>query len=275
MAAVYPATCPIMATKDASAATSGDPEDPTEIELDGASVEVSPVMMPSPNLQANTKQLYKIPLQPMSCAFGLVTVMDDPKPLKEVVIDQCRNQRSDVCVLFAVRRPGCGSCREHGEQLSQYVAAKPKKKFAMMGVLKERVDDEGILDFYQKHFRYPLYLDEKWKIYHAMGARKLNTMSLFWGFFSMKGRQTKKNITTTLDGDVGDHFMQGGFLIFDKTGELQYALEETFGQELNIEAIQAAVNAVRKSYKKLKHSTSSSASVKSDTTSSSTTRVTI
>lgn len=202
-------------------------------------------------LRANTKELYHVPLQPLDCSFGLVTSRGEAEPLHDVIVKQCQSQKADVAILFAVRRPGCASCREHGEQLSHLAALQPHKgsrhgAIALIGVIKERVHDEGILEFHEHYYKYPLYLDEKWKIFHAMGCRKLTVPEMIPTFLKSFGRYKKKRITNKAVGNVGDHFTQGGLLIFDKKGELRYACDEVFGAELNLDAIQSAIDSVRK-----------------------------
>jgi hypothetical protein len=59
------------------------------------------------------------------------------------------------------------------QQLSQLAAAEgggPKTTF--IGIVKER-EDNGILEFYDNYFRFPLFLDPKWNVYKALGARKI------------------------------------------------------------------------------------------------------
>lgn len=134
-------------------------------------------------------------------------------------------------------------CREHGQQLTALAAHVP-----LWGVVKETgVDDEGLLEFYNKYFPFPLFLDENRSIYQGMGNRKikfrtLNPIRLWRGFRSMGSRLKEKKIEGNL---VGEGMIQGGILVFDKDGKIQYAYEEAVGEELDMDDIRAAVKAVR------------------------------
>jgi hypothetical protein len=133
-------------------------------------------------------------------------------------------------------------CREHGQQLTALAAHVP-----LWGVVKETgVDDEGLLEFYNKYFPFPLFLDENLSIYQGMGNRKIglrtwNPIRLWRGFRSMGSRLKEKKIEGNL---VGEGMIQGGILIFDKEGKIQYAYEEAIGDELDMDDIRAALKAV-------------------------------
>ena len=102
------------------------------------------------------------------------------------------------------------------------------------------VDDQSLAEFHTHYFgRNPLYKDGAWKIYKAMGGRKITAYKLMAGLARSLRRHKKKNIKTRM-GD-GDGWMQGGVLIFDRQGELIYAYEENYGFELNMEQIEAIV----------------------------------
>lgn len=103
------------------------------------------------------------------------------------------------------------------------------------------VADEELSNFYQKYFRKPIYRDKAWKIYKMMGNRKLSFFSLIKGHLKNLRRYKRKKIENVPFG--GDLYTQGGVLIFDEFGDLQYAYDEVFGEELDIKAIQAAVDA--------------------------------
>jgi hypothetical protein len=77
-----------------------------------------------------------------------------------------------LTVLFAIRRPGCGACREHGRQLTQL--DRLERDVSFVGAIKETgVNDQALLDFYQQYFRFPIVLDKKWEIFKAMGGRQI------------------------------------------------------------------------------------------------------
>jgi hypothetical protein len=126
-------------------------------------------------------------------------------------------------------------------QLTQLAAQ--EKRLALWGILKETgVDDVGLLDFYEKYFRFPLYKDPKWLVYKAMGNRKITLKSLMKGLLKSRGRYKKKNIDQTTGGEG---WVQGGLLIFDRNGQLRFGSEENFGHELNLDELAAAIRQCR------------------------------
>lgn len=135
-------------------------------------------------------------------------------------------------------------CREHGQQLTSLAA---NIDVPLWGVVKETgVDDEGLLEFYNKYFTFPLFLDQNLSIYQGMGNRKIalrtwNPLRLWRGFRSMGSRLKEKKIEGNL---VGEGMIQGGILVFDKEGKIQYAYEEAIGDELDVNDIVAAIKAV-------------------------------
>lgn len=148
-------------------------------------------------------------------------------------------------------------CREHGRQLTDLANndstnndnAELMKGFKMFGTVKEiGVDDKGLSEFYNDHFTYPLYKDDGLVFYNDFfGKRKLglttyNPLKLYSGYKEMTKRLKKKK----LDGNmVGEGMVQGGVIIFDKSGKVRYAYEEETGKELNMEDIVAALRAVQ------------------------------
>ena len=58
----------------------------------------------------------------------------------------------------------------------------------------------------------------------------------------MNSRLKEKSIEGNL---VGEGMIQGGILVFDKEGKIQYAYEEAIGDELDVDDIVAAIKAVR------------------------------
>lgn len=194
------------------------------------------------SLRLQAPKLYKIPLIPVNCSFDIVTERTtNTIPLKPMTGQERRVVQSDVTVLFAVRRPGCGSCRFHGRQLTELAK---QENICLVGAIKETgVDDPSLLEFYQDYFKFPIYKDEKWNIYNAMGGRKLSVRKLLGNANKLRKRFRKNAIKNVPFG--GDIWTQGGVLIFDKQGELRYCYYEDFGDELNIEELRAAVQAAR------------------------------
>ena len=71
----------------------------------------------------------------------------------------------------------------------------PQIKIALIGIIKQTGvgDDEGIIEFYNDYFnRQPIYKDEKWKLYHAMGGRKVGMLGLLKTTFISSERWKNK-----------------------------------------------------------------------------------
>lgn len=118
---------------------------------------------------------------------------------------------------------------------------------AFWGTVKEvGVDDEGLLEFYQNFFTYPLYRDTELQIFKAFGSRKIglttwNPIRLWKGYKEMGKRLKDKQIEGNL---IGEGMIMGGVLVFDARGELKYAYEEDIGEPFELADIRAAVTAV-------------------------------
>lgn len=126
---------------------------------------------------------------------------------------------------------------------------KPLEGFQLWGVIKETgVDDQGLGDFYGNFFPYPLYKDTKLAFYHALGNRKLalwNPFSLFGTVKSMVSASSRVK-ERQIEGNMsGEGLLKGGVILFDKNGVPRYAYREVVGQELPVEAILAAVHALK------------------------------
>lgn len=202
---------------------------------------VSPKLLLSESLRQSTQQVNTIPLTPVNCSFGIVTERGKPRPLDSVLRKEAKRNKATVSIVFAVRRPGCSSCREHGQQLSEF--ATRFKKVALWGIIKETaVDDIGLLEFYDSYFHHSIYKDDKWQIYNAMGARRISIKDLLKGFFRSRSRHQAKNIKSTL---AGEGWLKGGVLIFDRTGKLRYAYEETYGEELKLQDLEDAIRTLQ------------------------------
>lgn len=187
------------------------------------------------------ERLYHISLQAVDCSFGIVSEGSHGRSLQRVVRRQLRQQAADVAVVFCVRRPGCGGCREHGAQLSELAAS--DQKMACLGIVKETgVDDEGLLEFYNDYFHYPLYKDAQWNVYRCMGGRQLGWRDVVTGWMRSFQRHQKKGIRSTRGGEG---FWQGGVLLLDRHGLLRYYFAETYGEELPMEQIRASIEEIR------------------------------
>jgi hypothetical protein len=213
-------------------------EQTSSIQVSSTSIELED------SLRLSAPRLYKIPLIPVNCSFGIVTEKQDHKiPLQPMTHRETRISGRDVTVLFAIRRPGCGGCREHGLQLTELAK---QEKVCVVGAIKETgVDDAALLDFYDTYFHFPIYKDSKWDIYHAMGGRKISTWNFLKNTNKVLKRYKEKNITNIPLG--GDLWTQGGVLIFDKRGELRHAFYENYGDEYDMDELRKAIEEARRS----------------------------
>jgi hypothetical protein len=123
------------------------------------------------------------------------------------------------------------------------------KGFKLFGTVKEiGVDDEGLKEFYNEHFTYPLFKDDGLVFYNEFfGKRKIklttyNPIKLYKGYKDMTQRLKEKK----LDGNyAGEGLIQGGIVIFDKEGKVRYAYEEEIGKEIEMESIVDALKAIQ------------------------------
>ncbi|CAB9521866.1 expressed unknown protein [Seminavis robusta] len=120
---------------------------------------------------------------------------------------------------------------------------------ALLATVKETgVNDVGLLTFYKTFFqRYPVYQDEKWQLYHAMGGRKVGPFKLMYKLIKAQGRYFKKGFWHSPRNVkvLRSPWMTGGVLVFNKKGELTYALEESVGKPFDMERLQAAIEETR------------------------------
>ena len=139
-------------------------------------------------------------------------------------------------------------CREEGHTLQSLAAQHPSSLhgFGLFGVVKEiNVDNDGLITFQSQYFHnQQLYHDTQHTFYHALGHRKISIPWNPWTFY--KVLKQVKNRTKDIPGNMkGEGFIQGGVIIFDKDGIAKYAYEEITGEELPVEDILAALEAIR------------------------------
>ncbi|GAX09345.1 hypothetical protein FisN_6Lh286 [Fistulifera solaris] len=163
--------------------------------------------------------IYNIPLLELNCQFGIV-----------------RNRTDEQIPLQ----------KAHGQQLAELVAEEPST--ALLATVKETgADDEALLDFYEKYFaRHAIYQDEKWKLYHAMGGRKIGIGKAVLGSLKSFRRYRAKKIQASHNITTVDTWMLGGVLIFDRQGILQHVVEEDFGEPLDVHAIKKVIEDIKK-----------------------------
>lgn len=119
------------------------------------------------------------------------------------------------------------------------------EQFKLFGTVKEvGVDDEGLAEFHNEHFAFPLFRDNGLVLYNNFfGKRSIklttyNPMKLYRGYKDMNKRLKEKK----LDGNLkGEGMIQGGLILFDKNGEAKYAYEEEIGSPINIDDVVAAL----------------------------------
>ena len=195
-----------------------------------------------PSMVHNLNKLYRAPLDRLNTTFGVVTKLDR-LPIKPAMEKEARAQKANVMILLASRRSGWGNCRENAELLAQLAAH--DRRVGLVGVLKDAGEDDAhVLEFRENHFRnYPLYLDEKWYVYKALGKRTLTLDVLKEGAMRLMPRYKRKNIPMRFEG--GDRFVMGGVLIFDRKGNLRFTYEEEYGEELDMNVIGQAIAEIR------------------------------
>jgi AhpC/TSA antioxidant enzyme len=130
-------------------------------------------------------------------------------------------------------------------QLSELAMSDFGSRFGVWGVVKETsVDDEGLVDFVRDYFSFDLYRDEGLSLYSALGNRSIFSFTTWnpWRWYqwlkNVSNRLQAKNITGNFKGEG---IVQGGILIFDRTGKLRFAYEEETGEELKTADILAAL----------------------------------
>eukprot|EP01082_Thalassiosira_pseudonana_P015436 g14452.t1 g14452 contig9:1860263-1861394(+) len=137
-------------------------------------------------------------------------------------------------------------CREEARSIAELAARddKPLDGFGIFGIVKEvGVDDVGLAEFQTEYFPFDLYRDEQTAFYSALGLRKLkvstwNPIKIVMGIRNMYKRLARKNISGNMKGEG---LVQGGIIIFDKTGTARFAYREETGIEVPIDDIIAVV----------------------------------
>ena len=117
----------------------------------------------------------------------------------------------------------------------------------MATVHETGVDDKGLLGFYQDYFNsFPIFLDEKWELYKAMGGKPIGFIGMLKALLHARKRLANKKIAfskTVYKSKMP--WMTGGVLVFNRAGDLVYILEERTGKELDVEQIRLAIQIAR------------------------------
>lgn len=121
--------------------------------------------------------------------------------------------------------------------------------FRVIGIVKETgIDDEGLVDFHDKFFRFPLYRDQSFAFYHALGDRKVglgvlfNPLSLIYALCDAYQRITSKNISGNMKGEG---LIQGGLIVFSSDGVAKLMYQEQTGLDLPVTDICGALEHIR------------------------------
>ncbi|CAB9511080.1 family with sequence similarity 213, member [Seminavis robusta] len=174
-----------------------------------------------------------------------------------------------VTAVFCIRRAGCGMCRDHGLSLSTQLKPKLHEKgigLNLFGIVKD-LDGSGegdvsdhrrdrkdkktsakiLTDFYTNYFPFPMYTDRNWDSFTFLGNRKTSMWRMFQRSSTVYQRYHRKKISNIINDPRGDPLTQGGVLLFDAKGHLRYVYYERYGDELDLEALQWAVQDIVRS----------------------------
>jgi AhpC/TSA antioxidant enzyme len=180
---------------------------------------------------ADVDIIRKTQLTPIDCSFGIVTDnIFDKVSFSSMLIEERKRltlkRDSGVMLVFAIRRPGCASCRLNGRILTDIAR---KENVGCVGIIKETgVADAHLIGLYHSYFRHPIYKDENWRIYEAMGNRKMSVFKLLGKLPKLSSIYKKQNIENIPFG--GDLLTQGGVLVFDRDGNLRFTFYERYGE---------------------------------------------
>jgi hypothetical protein len=100
-------------------------------------------------------------LTPVDCSFGTVTTNTiDTINFRDMVRKEHKRlttrRDSGVMLVFAIRRPGCASCRLNGRILTEVLA---EQDVGCVGIVKETgVDDDALVELYRTYFLLKCYV---------------------------------------------------------------------------------------------------------------------
>jgi hypothetical protein len=206
---------------------------------DGSNLKTFPIL-------ADKNLLYDVPLIHIDCSFGIVCEQRQKiASLRKILHRERKKLPAEVTVVFVVRRPGCGACRDHGRQLTSLLIN--MSHVNAIGIIKEiDVDNKALLEFYEEYFKYPIYKDENWFIFKKIfGDRKIPILKLLCTFYKMTKRYKERKIVNRPFG--GDIFTQGGVLIFDKEGTLRHVFYENYTEDFDLEEMKSAIEDAKRS----------------------------
>jgi hypothetical protein len=122
--------------------------------------------------------------------------------------------------------------------------------FEIFGIVKETgVGDEGLVQFYEQYFQFPLYCDKTYSMYRALGDRKVGLKDI-WNPLSIIGilcDAFQRMHDKSIDGDMlGEGIVQGGYIIFGRDGKARCMYQEHTGVDLPVADLVEALSVVRK-----------------------------
>lgn len=169
------------------------------------------------------------------------------------------------CTLVVVwRRVGCHVCREDAQALTELVGryhhrtknSGTRPPVHMWGVVPNLQDQRGTQHFQRHYFPFPLYVHDANdtngnttpSLYDALGHREVpNERILDVLQQSMVRAVLSKGIRPNMKNFFADR-VQGGILVFDNNGNtsstLRYVYQEQYAEQMDVEAIQRAIEAV-------------------------------
>lgn len=110
------------------------------------------------------------------------------------------------------------------------------------------MDDEGLVEFADKYFDFPLYCDKTFSFYQALGDRRiglkeiLNPLALIGIICDSIKRVTEKSV----DGNFyGEGTVQGGYIVFNNDGKAKCMYQEQTGVDVCVKDLVAALDVVR------------------------------
>ena len=117
----------------------------------------------------------------------------------------------------------------------------------MVGAVKETgVADTEVTIFHDDYFgRNVIYKDDQWKIFQAMGERKIRIIPMVFGLFAAQKRWRQKKIQMYKKSS-GDVMTKGGILIFNKRGVLTHFYDEPSFEEIDMDLLAVAVEDCRR-----------------------------
>lgn len=133
-------------------------------------------------------------------------------------------------------------------QLTELAAEKEFRDVGFFAIIKETgLDDQGILDFYEKFFRFPVYKDGRQGVYKAMGSRSffsfptMNPCKLMQMIRNARRRHKEMGIKWTVP--KGDFSLMGGLLVFNARGEIVYEYSEESFETFPSQGLRLAIRA--------------------------------